>query len=93
MYQWMSSLQSVMQPTKLWQFSGEAVSAHPEKLFSLDLSSGKVSMLLDPKKEQMKDVEFGGQKDGISETPGNPDIRTGFITRPDMILQKSILSL
>lgn len=39
-------------------FRGSSIST-PEKLFSLDLSSGKVSMLLDPKKEQMKDVEFG----------------------------------
>lgn len=39
-------------------FKGSSISA-PEKLYALDLKSGKPTLLLDPQAEQMQDVEFG----------------------------------
>ncbi|MBK7480688.1 MAG: S9 family peptidase [Bacteroidales bacterium] len=39
----------------LW---GSSIST-PEKLYSLDLSTGKTTLLLDPKQELVKEVEFG----------------------------------
>ncbi len=37
---------------------GSSISS-PEKLYLLDLNSGKISLLLDPSSPQLKDVEFG----------------------------------
>jgi dipeptidyl aminopeptidase/acylaminoacyl peptidase len=39
-------------------FQGSSIST-PEKLYTLDLTSGKSTLLLDPKAKQMEDVEFG----------------------------------
>ncbi|MCE5346124.1 MAG: S9 family peptidase [Bacteroidales bacterium] len=39
-------------------FKGSSIST-PEKLYTLDLTSGKSTLLLDPKAEQIKEVEFG----------------------------------
>lgn len=39
-------------------FRGSSISS-PEKLYALDLSTGKSIMLLDPRARQMEDVEFG----------------------------------
>lgn len=39
-------------------FRGSSISS-PEKLFALDLNTGKPTLLLDPKAEDMKEVEFG----------------------------------
>ncbi len=39
-------------------FMGSSIST-PEKLFALDLNTGKPTLLLDPKAADMKDVEFG----------------------------------
>jgi dipeptidyl aminopeptidase/acylaminoacyl peptidase len=39
-------------------FKGSSIST-PEKLYALDLTSGKSNLLLDPKAEQIKEVEFG----------------------------------
>lgn len=39
-------------------FKGSSIST-PEKLYTLDLTSSKSNLLLDPKAEQIKDVEFG----------------------------------
>lgn len=39
-------------------FSGSSIST-PEKLYSLDLVSGKLTLILDPTAKQIEDVEFG----------------------------------
>lgn len=39
-------------------YSGSSIST-PERLYMLDLSSGKSTLLIDPKSEQLEDVEFG----------------------------------
>jgi dipeptidyl aminopeptidase/acylaminoacyl peptidase len=39
-------------------FKGSSIST-PEKLYALDLTSGKSNLFLDPKAEQIKEVEFG----------------------------------
>ncbi len=43
-------------------FKGSSIST-PEKLFALDLNTGKSSLLIDPKSKDMQDVEFGKSED------------------------------